>query len=325
MVVNTTDKTVADRDLVCGLTGDVDIATDQLLKDSEDSIKALDPRSDDKITEDSIEEGELIEEIVSQPITTLEFIQETLTTMEADNQGNVVSFTNPNLEVVPRLKRKHVEELTKSIIDEITTSMAPDDLDFQFKQEKKHYLDDLDVNVLETIEDFLIGVGKSEKWGRNCAAPEAGAISAKLQALVDTLSEFDGNAQFCGIVFCQMKSVTIAIQHLINVHPRLQFLRSAYLIGHDSTSKKNSGMAAQMQASLVKRFLAGEINLLVSTSIGEEGLDIKPCNCVIQFDFESKTVTSYIQSRGRARHLTSQYIILAQAGDQSVKKLLDSN
>ena len=277
-----------------------------------------------QIERDFGEEGEITDDTIPALNTAVEHINATLQSMQVDNQGNVISFTNKNGGLAPRLKRKRVNELTESIISEIYSEMAPDDLDYQFKHEKKHYLDSFESMVLETIEDYVIQASKSESWGQKCSPPRSGELSAKLETLVDILVEFEANMQFCGIVFCQMKSVTIAVQHMIKVHPRLKFLRSAYLIGHDVSSRKSYGMAAETQASYVKRFLSGEINLLVATSVAEEGLDIKPCNCVVQFDFAEKTVTSYIQSRGRARHLTSQYIILAQKGDKSIQKLLQS-
>lgn len=52
-----------------------------------------------------------------------------------------------------------------------------------------------------------------------------------------------------------------------------------------------------------------QINLLVATKVGEEGLDIQTCCLVIRFDLP-ETVASFIQSRGRARMLQSVYAFL---------------
>lgn len=52
-----------------------------------------------------------------------------------------------------------------------------------------------------------------------------------------------------------------------------------------------------------------QLNLLVATKVGEEGLDIQTCCLVIRFDLP-ETVASFIQSRGRARMPQSEYAFL---------------
>lgn len=53
------------------------------------------------------------------------------------------------------------------------------------------------------------------------------------------------------------------------------------------------------------------MNLLVATSVAEEGLDIRQCNVVIRFDL-AKTILAYIQSRGRAHKPESDYILMVE-------------
>ena len=55
--------------------------------------------------------------------------------------------------------------------------------------------------------------------------------------------------------------------------------------------------------------LTWQLNLLVATQVGEEGLDIQTCCLVIRFDLP-ETVASFIQSRGRARMPQSEYAFL---------------
>ena len=42
------------------------------------------------------------------------------------------------------------------------------------------------------------------------------------------------------------------------------------------------------------KFRKGELNLLISTSVVEEGLDVQKCNLVIKYDFPL-TFRSYVQ------------------------------
>ena len=59
----------------------------------------------------------------------------------------------------------------------------------------------------------------------------------------------------------------------------------------------------------LKAFKNGDLNIIVSTSVLEEGVDIRICNLVIRFD-KPKTFRPYVQSRGRARAKESNYILL---------------
>lgn len=54
-----------------------------------------------------------------------------------------------------------------------------------------------------------------------------------------------------------------------------------------------------------------QVNLLVSTSVAEEGLDITDCQLVLRFDLP-KTEAAYIQSRGRARKENSTYVMFVE-------------
>jgi hypothetical protein len=52
----------------------------------------------------------------------------------------------------------------------------------------------------------------------------------------------------------------------------------------------------QAQAAVVGRFRTGEINLLLATNIGSEGMNFQRCELVVAFEPPSD-VTSYIQVR----------------------------
>jgi len=64
------------------------------------------------------------------------------------------------------------------------------------------------------------------------------------------------------------------------------------------------------QIKTIRSFRNKNINVLISTSVTEEGLDIPECNLVVSFS-EPKTIKSFIQLKGRARKEKSEYIILS--------------
>lgn len=54
-----------------------------------------------------------------------------------------------------------------------------------------------------------------------------------------------------------------------------------------------------------------ECNLLVGTSVLEEGIDIPKCNLVIHFNVP-QAYRSYVQSKGRARAQDAYYILMIE-------------
>ena len=61
------------------------------------------------------------------------------------------------------------------------------------------------------------------------------------------------------------------------------------------------GMTQNEQERVIKRFKTGEKNLLLATTVAEEGLDISDCNYVIRYDMMGNEISS-VQSRGRVRY-----------------------
>lgn len=53
------------------------------------------------------------------------------------------------------------------------------------------------------------------------------------------------------------------------------------------------------------------MNILITTDVAEEGIDMPNCSFVIRFDLP-KTVRSYVQSRGRARQADSNFLVMLE-------------
>lgn len=72
----------------------------------------------------------------------------------------------------------------------------------------------------------------------------------------------------------------------------------------------------RMQEEILQRYRSHNCNILISTSVLEQGCDIPKCNLVVRFDLP-KTFQSYVKSKARARAPDAQYISLVKETDCS--------
>ena len=73
------------------------------------------------------------------------------------------------------------------------------------------------------------------------------------------------------------------------------------------------------QRQTIGQFREGALNLLISTSVAEEGLDIPECNMVVRYGLLTNEIAMQ-QASGRARAGDSVYSVVAQAGGQEVRR-----
>lgn len=78
------------------------------------------------------------------------------------------------------------------------------------------------------------------------------------------------------------------------------------------------GMNQKTQKELIRKFKKGEFNVLVATSIGEEGLDIGEVDLIICYDSTSSPIKN-IQRMGRTGRKNDGKVILLLAGTEELK------
>ncbi|XP_067013187.2 endoribonuclease Dcr-1 [Anabrus simplex] len=122
----------------------------------------------------------------------------------------------------------------------------------------------------------------------------------------------------CGIVFVEHRFTAKILHHLLNDLRRCDeeysFLMAQYTvdkIADPVTDPREAEIEHRKQEEVLKRFRMRECNLLIGTSVLEEGIDIPKCNLVIHFDVPLM-YRSYVQCKGRARAQEAYYILMIQ-------------
>jgi len=139
-------------------------------------------------------------------------------------------------------------------------------------------------------------------------------VSLKVAALIKTLVD-ENTADFRGIIFVERRAVAITLAHILREHPETQALFSvgAFVGSTSSASLRKSGLAdiveLKQRPETLLEFRSGQKNLLVSTNVLEEGIDVPSCDNIMCFD-KPKNLKSFIQRRGRARKVESKYFIM---------------
>lgn len=118
--------------------------------------------------------------------------------------------------------------------------------------------------------------------------------------------------QVTGIIFVKERSTAAILAQLISRHPLTRKYKAQPFVGSSNFARKQTlADVADIKSQNVALadFRSGKNNLLVCTSVMEEGVDISSMNLVIRFD-EPANFRAFIQSRGRARRVESRFVLM---------------
>ncbi|PSR90511.1 ATP-dependent helicase DCL-2 [Coniella lustricola] len=143
-------------------------------------------------------------------------------------------------------------------------------------------------------------------------------LSDKVQRLIEALLKHDKDAK--AICFVLERSTTVVLEHILSTHPEVsKKFKIGSMIGTSFVPgvKQNFlDLVSTSAQTALEDFRKGTKNLLVSTSVLEEGIDVPACNLVICFSKPSE-LRSFIQRRGRARMKDSHYYIFVDNDDET--------
>ena len=140
---------------------------------------------------------------------------------------------------------------------------------------------------------------------------DASTLSDKVQRFIDALPR---SGTLAGIVFVQRRATVAVLAHVLSAHPqtRSQF-RVGTVVGASHNILRSSNICdlvdREEQGQTLLKFRSGQLDLVIATTVLEEGIDVPACNLVLCFDSDFN-LKSFVQRRGRARTKESQLVLM---------------
>ena len=112
------------------------------------------------------------------------------------------------------------------------------------------------------------------------------------------------------LVFTQYRNSAKKLSEILN---EIVNIRASRFVGQASKAD-DKGFSQKKQLETMQQFRDGELNCLVATSVGEEGLDVSECDLVVFYDCVPSAIRS-IQRRGRTgRKREGKVVVLITKG-----------
>ncbi|CAG7830339.1 unnamed protein product [Allacma fusca] len=179
----------------------------------------------------------------------------------------------------------------------------------------------------------------SQRLGTNNGKQDLATLKKFLSHKMDTLlnllkaySEKEGqDDQLLGLVFVKRRSYASGIKSILELMADADpisygFIKAELITGTNNIKKDAANLRVSIgnQKKIIELFRRRHINLIICTTVLEEGTDVPSCNLVVRFD-EIYAYTSFIQSMGRARKSGAQFVALISSAEKRTaeKKLSD--
>ncbi|CAK9806078.1 Endoribonuclease Dicer [Anthophora quadrimaculata] len=154
--------------------------------------------------------------------------------------------------------------------------------------------------------------------------------SDKIKKLFTILKDYhnkkSNDMKFCCIIFVQRRFTANLLYQILKDlckhNEEYKFLQPEYITGYQNNpynSTREILCLSKWNNEALHRFKNGASNCIVGTDVIDEGIDISTCSLIIRYSIPTD-MRGYIQSKGRARHSSSQYTLMLLKNDLSSLK-----
>ncbi|ORZ19347.1 hypothetical protein BCR42DRAFT_409611 [Absidia repens] len=146
-------------------------------------------------------------------------------------------------------------------------------------------------------------------------------LSGNHQHLSDDLASASSSSRI--IVFSSLRASVNMIVDFLSVHHPM--IRCAAFVGQAGDTQGAKGMSQKEQQETIERFKKGDVNVMVATCIGEEGLDIGEVDLIVCYDSQSSSIR-LLQRMGRTgrRRQGHCVMLMTEQEERKFKKATDS-
>ncbi|XP_022902072.1 endoribonuclease Dcr-1 [Onthophagus taurus] len=291
---------------------------------------------------------ELLEEFLKVPdpkLQPLEFLNDTLKILEDLGPWAVDQAALNTISLIEKLKVKVPYERHYLLLCMIFTVMleirAYCDSEFGDLEEKEKIAKHSSPKVLRFLE-----VIKEFKPANYEKPPEPPTLSDTTPTDVPQLGKGTGRKNhrgpkrlmmhrqqsddnLCALVFVHNRMTAKVLFMLLSTmsqqHPDYYWVSTLYSVDKitdPSREPREAELEHRRQEEVLKKYRAHECNIMIATSVLEQGCDLPKCNLVVRFDLPN-TFHSYLQSKARARLPDAYYLLVVNENDSEefVEKL----
>ena len=157
------------------------------------------------------------------------------------------------------------------------------------------------VRKVKAVKNLVNDINFRSAYVKTKSLGDKGVEHPKLSKLREMVRE---NVDKKIIVFNQYRDSANDVVNELNLLPGVE---ARLFVGQQK--KKGTGLTQKEQIKMLKEFSDGKFNVLVSSSVGEEGLDIPQVDLVVFFEPVPSAIRT-IQRRGRTGRLASGNVIV---------------
>ncbi|XP_063695845.1 endoribonuclease Dcr-2 [Culicoides brevitarsis] len=184
------------------------------------------------------------------------------------------------------------------------------------------------ITFAEKMRRRLVTVMDCEKFEYNklmkFGSPK---IISLVQFLDKHVQDEKTSKELKGLVFVQRRHSAKVIYHILKKIFEESFdpekepepkIRADFMVGARNSLPESIEAILDEKNSrrVIERFRKDETNLIVCSSVLEEGIDLQSCNLVIRADV-ANTFSAYVQSKGRARMKNSKFVMMINKMEES--------
>lgn len=145
-------------------------------------------------------------------------------------------------------------------------------------------------------------------------------LTHELESWWDSCGDGGGQSRIA-LVLVRTRKTADVLSKLLRCSPSLvkRQMSVALVVGHGSGGTDGGvGMTVQQQARTLQNIAQRQYNVIVATSVAEEGVDLPQCDLVIELEAPD-CVRALVQVRGRARKPDSQFVVFLRDAAQKAQ------